>query len=581
MILSAQKELKFLVRTHLELIYPDADCDSLTAKLINIMALDECNVKPDTHANSWSESDVWLITYGDSIVQEGEHNLKTLHQFLNQHLSDVISGVHILPFFPYSSDDGFSVINYSQVNPALGQWSDIEAIASDYDLMSDLVINHCSSRSRWFDNFKQCISPGKDYFFEANIEDDLSAVIRPRTSPLLKEVETTQGTKHVWCTFSHDQIDLNFANPEVLCQMVEIIKFYLDKGVRIFRLDAVAFLWKEVGTNCLHLPQTHEIIRLLRTLVEHHSNDIILITETNVPNHENLSYFGNANEAHAIYNFSLPPLVLQALVKGTCQHLKAWQMTMPQAQMGTFYFNFLASHDGIGLRPAEGLLSTTEIEELVGVMQNFGARISWRATDAGQQKPYEINVSLIDAMQGTVDGKDNYQRQRFLCAHAIMLALEGIPAFYIHSLLATPNYEAGIEHTGQNRTINRYKWPRDTLQSQLNNQHSQHTMVMNALKKLINIRRSQPAFHPNALQFTLHITDEIFGFWRQSDDRKQRIFCLFNVSNKAVRIPLSSLNLTSVDSWFDMILGTEYSDIRQEVEFKPYQYKWITNKQFT
>ncbi|MFL0810180.1 MAG: alpha-glucosidase C-terminal domain-containing protein [Agarilytica sp.] len=578
MDLSSKKSLRFLIKTHLDFIYSGEGLDDLGEKLIALMKLDPEKIHTGTHENSWSHEDAWLITYGDSIISEGERPLKTLERFASSELSGVLNGIHILPFSPYSSDDGFSVIDYSKVNDSLGDWNDIKSISEKFNLMADLVINHCSSRSRWFENFKQRKSPGKDYFFEANPDDDVSMVVRPRTSPLLREVETLDGKRYVWCTFSHDQVDLDFSNPEVLCEFVGIIKLYLDRGVRIFRLDAVAFLWKEPGTPCIHHPKTHELIRLIRTLVEYHSSDAVIITETNVPNHENLSYFGNANEAHAVYNFSLPPLVLQALVAGTSRHLKAWQMSMPPAQAGTFFFNFLASHDGIGLRPAEGLLSEGEIDELVSTMQLFGARVSWRSAEAGRDKPYEINVTLYDALQGTVKGPDRWQTERFICAHAIMFALEGVPGVYVHSLIATNNYYEGVELTNHNRTINRYKWDYAELKEKLHDGQSHHHRVFENMSSLLQVRTRQPAFHPNAVQFTLHLGDEVFGFWRQSQKRDQSIFCIHNVTDRNVVIPLSSINLIGLDKWTDLIEGKEFQDIRQDVELGPYQFVWLTNR---
>ena len=580
---SLQKELRFLVETHLDFIYDqegylELDRSALARRLIQIMSLDEGCLKPVVHESLWDEDDIMLISYGDSVVQEGETPLHALSHFLSTHLAGTTNCVHILPFFPYSSDDGFAVIDYTQVNDALGDWDDIEDIAKNFKLMSDLVINHCSSRSRWFDNFKQCKDPGRDYFTEADPDADTSEVVRPRTSPLLREVETLEGKKYVWCTFSHDQVDLDFANPEVLCEFVQIIALYLLRGVKIFRLDAVAFLWKELGTSCLHHPKTHEIIRLLRTLVEHHTADAILITETNVPNHENLSYFGNANEAHAVYNFSLPPLLINALITGSSQHLKAWQMTMPPAQAGTFYFNFIASHDGIGLRPVEGLLSEEELDALINTMQQFGARISWRAAQGGKNKAYEINVSLFDAMQGNVQGPDKWQIPRFLSAHAIMLALEGIPAIYIHSMVATNNFQEGVELSKSNRTINRYKWDQAELCSLLDNPATHHAKVFSLLTELIRIRKKQPAFHPNATQFTLHLGDEIFGFWRQSLKRDQSIFCINNVTDQTIVIPLSSINLISLDKWVDLISADEFDDLHKDLVLQPYQSVWLTNK---
>ncbi|WP_062065625.1 alpha-amylase family glycosyl hydrolase [Cellvibrio sp. OA-2007] len=573
-----QNELKFIVETHLQFIYPELDHAAIAAELIDVMGLDAHCLKPLNHESAWDQRDAFVITYGDSIKREGEPPLETLKTFYEQELKSVINGVHILPFFPYSSDDGFSVIDYLQVNQSLGDWEDIEALAQQSNLMSDLVVNHCSSRSLWFDNFKNCKDPGKDYFFEASPSDDLSMVVRPRTSPLLREVETLEGTKHVWCTFSHDQVDLNFANPKVLIEIVRTIKFYLDKGVRTFRLDAVAFVWKEVGNSSINHPKTHEIVRLLRSLIEHQNPNAIIITETNIPNHENLSYFGNANEAHAVYNFSLPPLVLHAMVTGNSQYLKRWQMSMPPAQDGTFYFNFLASHDGIGLRPVEGQLSDEEIGTMVNTMQNFGGRVSWRSTAIGQVKPYEINITYFDAMQGTQFGPDQWQFKRFICAHAIMMSIEGIPAFYIHSLLATNNYYEGIEHSGQNRTINRFKWELDALRNKLDDEASHHHKVFAEQRRLLAIRCKQSAFHPNATQFTLHLGDQVFGFWRQSPKRTQSVFCIHNVTNETVTIPLSSINLISMETWTDLNSGTQYIDQHRDLVLQPYDFVWLTNK---
>jgi sucrose phosphorylase len=542
------------------------------------MRLDATVAPCPLHQNKWNETDVWMIAYGDSVVEPNKAPLQTLKGFADQHLTGVVSGIHILPFFPYSSDEGFAVINYSQVNESLGDWQDIEAIARDYKLMADLVINHCSQRSMWFDNYRQRKDPGQDYFVEASLGDDLSAVIRPRTSPLLCETQTLDGIRYVWCTFSHDQVDLDFANPKVFLEMVRIVRRYLEQGVRIFRLDAVAFLWKEIGTESVHLPQTHEFVRLFRTLIEAHTSDAIVITETNVPNHENLSYFGNANEAHAVYNFSLPPLLLHALISGTSEHLKYWQMQMPPAQDGTFYFNFIASHDGIGLRPANGLLSEADIDDLINTMQAFGGRISWRQAVGGKNEPYEINIALYDALQGTTAGPDKWQQQRYLCAHTVMLAIEGVPGIYIHSLLATQNDYDRLELTSHNRSINRHQWDFAEINQLLASDKSHHAQVFDQLCKLIKIRVASAAFHPNAVQFTLHLGNEVFAFWRQSARRDQSVFCIHNVTDHAVSIPIRSINLISSQFWTDLISGQSLSMESQELNLEPYQSVWLTNK---
>ena len=582
----AWDQLHDKVKHHLESIYADVKLDvsyeTLATELMNTIGIQQQTdiASPKSHHNYWDEDDIIMITYGDSVIDDDERPLVTLNKFLHRYCKNTVNNVHILPFFPYSSDDGFSVIDYSTVNESLGSWDDIEAIAADYGLMTDLVINHCSARSVWFDNFIKGEGPGSDFFFTADPSDDLSMVTRPRVSPLLRETETANGTKHVWCTFSHDQVDFDFRNPKVLLAFIDIIKLYIDKGAKIFRLDAVAFLWKIVGTNCINLFQTHEVIRLIRTLIEHVDPSIIIITETNIPNRENLTYFGNANEAHAIYNFSLPPLLVNTLVTGDCSYLKSWMMSMPPAQNGTAYFNFIASHDGIGLRPAEGLLSEEEISDLVHAMQHFGGKVSWRASEHGQQKPYEINITLFDALQGTIKGPDKYQVDRFICAHAIMLGMEGIPGIYIHSLLGTSNDYEKVANTGQNRSINRKRWDFSELEAQLDSPFSQHHKVLTRISQLIRIRKAQPAFHPNATQFTLQLGNQLFGYWRQSLDRKQSIFCVSNISDEEQTILLSDINLIGTDNWIDLITRDEIALSSGFLQMKPYQVLWISNQDF-
>ncbi len=575
-------ELQHRMIEHLSVLYadlhPDLDLAQLATQMITTMGLTVSSPTPRSHRNLWDESDSVLITYGNSITTEGEKPLKTLKRFIDSRLSSAINAVHILPFFPYSSDDGFSVMDYLMINPSLGEWEDISAIADDYKLMSDLVINHMSARSRWFDNFKKRIDPGKDYFFEAKPSDDISEVVRPRNSPLLSEVATKDGQRFVWCTFSADQVDLNFKNPKVLEEFVNIIRHYLERGVKIFRMDAVAFLWKQVGTPSIHLQQTHEAIKLLRTLIEHHTEDAIIITETNVPNRENLTYFGNANEAHVIYNFSLPPLLLYTLLSGDCRHLKTWMMSMPPAQAGTAYLNFIASHDGIGLRPLDGLVEDEHREEMVEAVKNFGGKVTYRKSREGKDKAYEINVALFDALKGTIQsGEDSWQQQRFICAHQIMLALEGIPALYIHSLLATENDFDRVTHTGQNRSINRHIWDEEALNTALSNDQLHHQKIFTELTQLLNLRRKQPAFHPNATQFTLHFGTEIFAFWRQSIAREQSIFCLSNVTLTEQVINLSDINLINTDNWLDLISGERFTDLDGQLRLAPYQTVWISN----
>lgn len=513
----------------------------------------------------WNEKDVVLITYGDSIKTENEIPLRTLKSFLNKNLKEQLSVVHILPFFPYSSDDGFSVIDFRKVNPELGDWDDVEALNEEFDLMADLVINHASSRGEWFQNFLKQKGKGKDYFICEDPGKDLSQVTRPRNSPLLTAYETAAGTKYVWTTFSADQVDLDFSNPELLVEMMDILLSYISKGARIIRLDAIAFLWKIVGSTCLHLPETHEVVKLMRDVAEFINPASIILTETNVPNKENLSYFGEGDEAHMVYQFSLPPLLLHALHTGNSSYLNTWAKSLPQLSGDKTFFNFTASHDGIGVRPLEGLLPDNEKNSLVENMKSFGGFVNYKSNPDGSQSPYELNITYFDALRGTAAGEDAFQVERFLASQTVMMSFVGVPAFYIHSLTATPNYLEGVAITKHNRSINRRKWQLNELEEILNSETPQQK-VFSTLQKLISLRKRQAAFHPNAKQEILDLDNDLFALIRQSKEQTIVVIANLTAENKSFKLP------AEVNFGFDLISDSETSDSTLE----PYQCRWLT-----
>lgn len=562
-------------------IYPDVDRDILSSKIVEAFWPEGSSPRKrgrQPSNNLWNENDALLITYGNSVVDGVHKPLDLLHDFLLRRMKGVVNGVHILPFFPFTSDDGFAVSDFRSVNPQLGDWADINRIGNEFHLMSDLVLNHVSSQGAWFSAYRQGQAPYDKFFFEASPHDDLDNVVRPRTTPLLRKVETTHGPRHVWCTFSHDQIDLDFRNPEVLLEFLRIIRLHVDNGVQIIRLDAVAFLWKEVGSPCIHLPQTHAVVKLIRLLCDYATETVILLTETNVPKAENLSYFGKRDEAHVIYNFPLPPLILHAMMSGSASYLKRWQKGMPPAQLGCAYLNFTASHDGIGMRPTEGILPPEEQAKMIGVIKEIGGLVSMRALPNGGEAPYEINTTFFEAMGRTFGGADEYHLDRFICSQTIVMSLEGIPAFYIHSMLATPNDHEQVERRGMNRAINRHNWDYPTLNALLDDPTTRHARVLDALSKRLKIRSEQSAFHPNATQFTMSLRDDVFGVWRQSLDRHQSIFAMHNVSPDPVDLAQDEMNLIDDEDWVDLLSGEPIDTSVETITLAPYQCRWITNR---
>ncbi len=536
------------------------------------------NISTDVN-EPWSEKTVLLITYADNI-NNGLFG-KTISDFIsfyNKYFYSFIDSIHFLPFFPSSGDAGFSVKNHDEIDPKFGNWEEIKKLSKRANIMTDLVLNHASSEGEWFENFIFNKNPGKDYFFTINNNYDYANVIRPRDHDLLKKIKILNETKNLWCTFSHDQIDLNFRNPEVLLEFITLILKLSSYGVKIFRLDAVAFIWKESGTTCLNLPETHEIIKLFRYIVDQLNKNIIIVTETNLPKEENLSYFGKNDEAHWIYNFPLPPLIIHTFLFADSTSLTKWSMKMPPAQVGNAYLNFIASHDGIGMRPAEGVLSEEEISIMLERLEKNGSKFSMRKLPSNEEKVYEANISLFSALQYTdIDSKGKFALERFIASHCILLSIEGVPAFYFNSFFATKNDDKSYLNSKVKRDLNRHKWNYSNLAATLNDKNSIENKCYKILKKLISIRKTQPAFHPNATQFTLNLNKNIFSVWRQSRDRRQSIFAITNVTSKKIDLNTNMINLIDDEQWYDLLNPKISFKDEQKIKLAPYQTIWITN----
>jgi sucrose phosphorylase len=482
----------------------------------------------------FSQDDIVLITYGDSLKKAGQTPIAALHEFAGDYLKGAISTIHFLPFFPYSSDDGFSVMDFFTIDPDLGAWENVRDIGNDFELMFDYVVNHFSSKSQWFDNYLAGKKGFDDFAIEMDPSVDLSMVTRPRSLPLLSEYKKKDGRNvHLWTTFSADQIDFNFKSLDVLAKMTEVLLFYVQQGATILRQDAIAYLWKEIGTNCIHLPQTHDMVKLFRAILDIVAPDVMILTETNVPHEENISYFGDGrDEAQMVYNFTLPPLLFYSFVKEDTTVLSEWAKGLHLESPDNTFFNFTASHDGIGVRPLEGILPSKELDALIEIVNANEGQVSYKRNPDGSDSPYELNITYLDAI---LADRDSSRAEKFLASQAIQYVLPGVPATYIHSLLGSRNWTDGIKQTGRARTINREKLQVDQLRSELNDPASFRSQVFYPYLNLIKVRRSQKAFHPNANFEILEMDPRIFAIRRYSEE--QTILALTNIS--AAEVPLS------------------------------------------
>ncbi|MEW5822102.1 MAG: sugar phosphorylase [Cyanobacteriota bacterium] len=570
----------------LEFLYGKDKAETILTKINNIINKYRDVIMKDYY--DLSQRDIIIITYGDQIKEDGINPIKTLHKFFKNNTKDVISGIHILPFHPYSSDDGFSVIDYDQIDPELGTWEDIQNISKDFTLMADLVVNHVSQYHNWFKEYLNDNSQYADYFIEKPEDYNYSTVVRPRPWPLLTKFQTNSGkTKFIWTTFSTDQIDLNFKCEVVLIKMIDILLNYVANGAKIIRMDAIGYAWKEDNTKCIHLEQVHKIVQLFRDIFEEIAPQVKIITETNVPHKENISYWGNGyNEAHMVYNFSLPPLALHAFQTSNANYLSQWadSLELDLKSDKTYFFNFMASHDGIGIMPARNILPESEIKTVLDKIKSRKGNISVKSDGDGNKSPYEMNINYMDALSEPGDS-DNKKVDRFIASQSILLALKGVPGIYIHSLLGSMNYYDTLDLKDQLtfRSINREKFQLSELLKELNNPETIRYKVFNRYLNLIKIRINEEAFSPDASQKVLFVNEKVFSILRINKIKNKAILSLTNVSDDIIELKfdLAEIELTNNNKAQELITG-ETIEVFNNVllyKLKPFNVAWIKFEQ--
>jgi Glycosidases len=566
-----------LLLNKIAFVYGEHKAESILNQINDLAARHQAtSTSNNAEKAKWvSERDVMLITYADSLHSGKQQPIETMNEFAREYLQNLFSAVHLLPFYPYSSDDGFSVIDYREVNPKVGSWDGIKELSQSFDLMFDGVINHISQHSEWFQQYLAGNPKYAGYFVEADPTADYSKVTRPRALPLLTKFETAAGEKFVWTTFSDDQIDLNFENENVLLEILDILLMYASYGAKFIRLDAIGFMWKKPGTTCIHLDETHALVQIIREVLDAVKPGTILISETNVPHKDNISYFGNGhNEAHMVYQFPLPPLTLHTISTGDSTKILEWANSLEETTESTTFFNFLASHDGIGVRPVEGILTKEQVQDLVNRVHNHGGFVSYKDNGDGTKSPYELNINYLDALSHP-DEESKLKVKRFMAANGILLSMMGVPGIYIHSLLGSRNDLEGVEATGRYRSINREQLDYDSLSEELGQPDSLRSEVYQGFRTLLNIRRNEPAFHPNAKQSIQFVNEKLFTLVREAANGDQ-IFVVINVTNEPVQtaIPFVRLQWTEEQSLTELV-GGETLSASDELALEPYQVQWI------
>ncbi len=528
----------------------------------------------------WDQSSVVLIAYPDCVYRDKEPTLQTFLELIEKKIGGLVSIIHVLPFLTSTSDGGFAVSSHEVLENRFGEWKHLKDLSFNHILMADLVLNHVSSSHEWVQQFIKSISPGNEYILAPSSKDGWDKVIRPRSSSLFTNLSTNKGPVDVWTTFGPDQVDVNWHNPYILIEFIKLIVRYIDHGVFWIRLDAVAFIWKEENSSCLHRAQVHKIVKLLRMLLSTLCKSSVIITETNVPEKENLSYLNSGDEAHIAYNFTLPPLLLESLISSKADLLNEWLFKWPSLPDKTSFLNFTSSHDGIGLRALEGLMDSNRIHNLLFNCEKRGGLVSHRKLENGEEKPYELNISWWSAMSDSGRDQSLWQIQRFMLSQLFTLALKGIPALYLQAILASENDIRTFSSSGQRRDLNRERFQADTLLLKLNDPNSFPSKIIKELKTAIHLRKQLQCFHPSApMKCLSRGRSDIVIFSR--GEGEDMLWAVHNMTNNKLSLSLSK-NLSIPDNnelhlWKDYLSNQTFFDNR--IDLQPYSVIWLTRVQ--
>ncbi|MEW4370569.1 sucrose phosphorylase [Paenibacillus kandeliae] len=421
-----------------------------------------------------------LITYADSLG----NNMGELADILDQHLQGVISGVHLLPFYPSSGDRGFAPMDYTQVDPALGSWEDVRRISSTFYMMYDFMINHISQQSKYFQDFleKKDESAYADLFIRYKdfwpngepTEEDVDLIYKRKPRAPYVEVTFKDGsTEKVWCTFDEQQIDLDVTTETTRQFIRDNLNFLAEQGASVIRLDAFAYANKKIGTNCFFVePDIWEMLQYAADLTE--AKGVEVLPEI----HEHYSIqLKIADKGYYVYDFALPMLVLHALYSGQTNRLANWLNICPRKQ-----FTTLDTHDGIGVVDVKDLMTDEEAEMTRESLYSKGANVKkiYSSEAYNNLDIYQINCTYYSAL-GNND-------QAYVLARALQCFAPGIPQIYYVGLLAGENDIELLERTKEGRNINRHYYSKEEVAQEI------QRPVVQRLFDLLRFRNTSAAF---------------------------------------------------------------------------------------
>jgi sucrose phosphorylase len=451
------------------------------------LVANDCIIGTPAGDSKHMHNQVQLITYIDRLSGGGIAELAAL---LQGPLGGLFGGVHLLPFFTPidGADAGFDPIDHACVDPRLGEWRDIAMLATQQQIVADLIVNHISRSSAQFQDYlkRGTASPWaglfltRDRVFPAGAQPhDLQAIYRPRPGlPFSAATLSTGEAVDLWTTFTPEQIDIDVTHPLGQQYLDNILQTFASNGVKLIRLDAVGYAIKKPGTSCFMLPETFDFIAELSARVHQRGMEVLVEIHSHYRKQVEI-----ARLVDWVYDFALPPLVLHAFAFRTAKPLQHWLQIRPHNAL-----TVLDTHDGIGVidigaeRDEPGLVPPAELDALVETIHRNSKGQSREATGAAASNLdlYQVNCTYYDAL-----GRND---RKYLIARALQFFVPGIPQVYYVGLLAGENDMQLLQQSGVGRDINRHYYTRPEVEAAL-----ERPVVAN-LCALIRLRSNHPAF---------------------------------------------------------------------------------------
>ncbi len=611
-----EKAKRFLAK-----VYPE---DQVEYILEQAERLRQQNKLPSKYKGSLREKithkDAALIIYANSIVDpEGkEKPLVVLKEFIERFsLDEVITVIHILPFYPWDTDRGFSVKDYYKVDPAYGDWQDIKALAEKSRLMFDFVLNHASVENplvqyalieRHIDKSDPQYSKYAEYkdfviAFDRDArpaDDILAKLTRPRPNPVLTpyivfrkgdadkifykailgqrehapEDAEVIGEGWVWTTFSRPkrpdgsedtrQVDLNYANPKVLVEALKIMLFYVKQGASFLRLDAVGYLWKELGTPSVHHEKTHNILKFMREFLNITAPDVVFIAEVNERFDKVVEYLGeeDAIESDIVYQFTNFVLAVYSLFNQDPSVYADWYKKTKEVA-GRQFITVLGTHDGMGLKPLRGILSDDEIEEFAQrVVREHKALPNFAYLTGGKKIIYELCSTPWNLINGEGVFDEETAFRRYLMIFALGLMVKGLPAVYINGLVGAENYfpEQGLD---ENRTVNREVFAKDKLFAALESE-GRPKKILTEIKRILKIRSRLRFFSAWEFFPQVKVEGQVLVFF-YPDERRSEFVAVYNFAGEDKLFQFSGQRK-------DLITDKIFQD---KINLPPFGFAWL------